>query len=589
MRKLLTILIILLTMSVSCMATLVLLVNPNDFRAEMVKQVKKKMGYQLHFDGNLRWHVGAQLSIIAGRITLTSLGAEIPVVSAENIRLDVKLWPLLFQRLKIKEVMLKAAVINLIPESKSKETTAASNHFANADFGWELDISRIKLVDSLLIWQQVNNEQINIRNLNLDLTKNNHHVKVLLSSQVNRNQRDLIFSLVADLDLQNYPQTVNANVNQLSYRLEGADIPVAGISGEGSMQASYQSDSRTVMLKEIDITANDNTFKGNAQAELGDIPHYLINLTEQNINLDTLLESQSSKNHLQEKAKQPVMAPVIAFQKQSHLRPLRDFNARVTLMANRVLYRGITINKFELVAENKQGKLVVNRLLGDALKGNFSLPYTIDVTGNNMKVAIESNLNQMELGPLFQAIGLPKLLTGKGSIRGKWSAEAIDVDAINQNWQGYSQFVMEDAQLHGINIPQLIQQTVENRINEVPMPEHYVATTSIRQLRADFALHQGILHINNLSGDSALLSLKGNGEVNLPMQQCDINLNVRLIQAWPGKADLIKTLQNTDIPLHIYGSWQKLQYQLDIEPLLQEGLKKKAKKVFDDWIKKSTE
>lgn len=589
MRKLLTILIILLTMSVSCMATLVLLVNPNDFRAEMVKQVKKKMGYQLHFDGNLRWHVGAQLSIIAGRITLTSLGAEIPVVSAENIRLDVKLWPLLFQRLEIKEVMLKAAVINLIPESKSKETTAASNHFANADFGWELDISRIKLVDSLLIWQQVNNEQINIRNLNLDLTKNNHHVKVLLSSQVNRNQRDLIFSLAADLDLQHYPQTVNANVNQLSYRLEGADIPVAGISGKGSMQASYQSASRTVMLKEIDITANDNTFEGNAQAELGDIPHYLINLTAQNINLDTLLESQSSKNHRQEKAKQPVTAPVIAFQKQSHLRPLRDFNARVTLMANRVLYRGITINKFELVAENKQGKLVVNRLLGDALKGNFSLPYTIDVTGNNMKVAIESNLNQMELGPLFQAIGLPKLLTGKGSIRGKWSAEGIGVDALNQNWQGYSQFVMEDAQLHGINIPQLIQQTVANRINEVPMSEHYVATTSIRQLRADFALHQGILHINNLSGDSALLSLKGNGEVNLPMQQCDMNLNVRLIQAWPGKADLIKTLQNTDIPLHIYGSWQKLQYQLDIESLLQEGLKQKAKKAFDDWIKKSTE
>ncbi|EGY27922.1 hypothetical protein Rin_00021530 [Candidatus Regiella insecticola 5.15] len=42
MRKLLTILIILLTMSVSCIATLVLLVNPNDFRVEMMKQVKKK-------------------------------------------------------------------------------------------------------------------------------------------------------------------------------------------------------------------------------------------------------------------------------------------------------------------------------------------------------------------------------------------------------------------------------------------------------------------------------------------------------------------------------------------------------------------
>ncbi|MBI0186179.1 hypothetical protein HTP91_19550, partial [Yersinia pestis subsp. pestis] len=53
------------------MSALVLLVNPNDFRAYMVKQVEKKSGYHLQLEGDLRWHVWPQLSIIAGRMALT--------------------------------------------------------------------------------------------------------------------------------------------------------------------------------------------------------------------------------------------------------------------------------------------------------------------------------------------------------------------------------------------------------------------------------------------------------------------------------------------------------------------------------------
>ena len=47
MRRLLTTLIILLVVLVAGMSALVLLVNPNDFRAYMVHQVEKKSGYQL--------------------------------------------------------------------------------------------------------------------------------------------------------------------------------------------------------------------------------------------------------------------------------------------------------------------------------------------------------------------------------------------------------------------------------------------------------------------------------------------------------------------------------------------------------------
>lgn len=76
MRRFLTTLMILLVVLVAGLSALVLLVNPNDFRDYMVKQVAARSGYQLQLDGPLRWHVWPQLSILSGRMSPHRPGRE---------------------------------------------------------------------------------------------------------------------------------------------------------------------------------------------------------------------------------------------------------------------------------------------------------------------------------------------------------------------------------------------------------------------------------------------------------------------------------------------------------------------------------
>lgn len=99
MRRVLTTLMILLVVLVAGLSALVLLVNPNDFRAYMVRQVEARSEYELKLDGPLRWHVWPQLSILSGRMSLTAPGAAQPLVTADNMRLDVALIPLLSHQL----------------------------------------------------------------------------------------------------------------------------------------------------------------------------------------------------------------------------------------------------------------------------------------------------------------------------------------------------------------------------------------------------------------------------------------------------------------------------------------------------------
>ncbi|MCW1946314.1 AsmA family protein, partial [Escherichia coli] len=199
MRRFLTTLMILLVVLVAGLSALVLLVNPNDFRDYMVKQVSARSGYQLQLDGPLRWHVWPQLSILSGRMSLTAQGATQPLVRADNMRLDVALLPLLSHQLSVKQVMLKGAVIQLTPQTeavRSEDAPVAPRDNTLPDLsddrGWSFDISSLKVADSVLVFQHEDDEQVTIRNIRLQMEQDpQHRGSFEFSGRVNRDQRDL--------------------------------------------------------------------------------------------------------------------------------------------------------------------------------------------------------------------------------------------------------------------------------------------------------------------------------------------------------------------------------------------------------------
>lgn len=595
MRRLLTTLVILLVVLVAGMSALVLLVNPNDFRAYMVTKVEQKSGYHLTLDGDLRWHIWPQLSILAGRMTLTAPGATAPVVSAENMRLDVKLLPLLSHQLFVKQVMLKNAVIRLTPESEEQDQpdapiAPAGRAEASVDTPWKFDIDNLRVVDSLLIWQRPNNEQINVRDINLSLQQNaKRQAQMELSSRVNRNQRDLSFSIAADIDLQQYPRRIAANVSQFSYQLEGADILAGGIKGDGTTQVVYQQTPQQVALSQLNVSANDSRFTGAADIKLGEIPTYVLNLASTAVNMDAYTGWQSTDSQVQQ-AQGVTSAPVIASQiddPQQNLEVLRDFNAQLKLNVDQLTYRGMSIAHLVLEAENRQGLLTSHSLSGQLAGGDFALPGTLDARGSHPVITVQPVLKQVELGTVLKAFEMPQVLTGKFSMQGDLTGDRFTSQSFERRWQGTAQMTMQDAQLHGLNIQQLIQQAVARNDNSVRGQDDYQRYTEVKQLSAKASLNRGMIKITELGADSPLLNLSGGGSVNMPGKQCDMALNVRVTGGWQGRSDLIEQLQKTPIPLRVYGPWNQLNYQLQVDQVLRKTLQNRAKDALNKWAEKN--
>ena len=596
MRRVLTTLMILLVVLVAGLSALVLLVNPNDFRGYMVRQVEARSGYQLKLDGPLRWHVWPQLSILSGRMSLTAPGAETPLVSADNMRLDVALIPLFSHQLQVNQVMLKGAVIQLTPQTEAVRKSDApvaprENTLPDApsDTGWSFDIGSLKVADSVLVFQHEDDEQVTVRNISLKMEQDaNHQAAIEFSGRVNRDQRDLTLSLNANVNAADYPHQLTADIQQLNWQLTGADLPTQGITGQGTLQAVWREELKQLELDNLNLQANDSSLKGQASVSLAEKPKWVFNLQFDKLNLENLLAAPSpdaastdAPQNGQSQVKQP--RPVISSNlDQPDYNGLRGFTADVLLKANSVRWRGIDFTDVSSQMFNHNGLLVISELSGKMGAGHLSLPGTLDVRNDNPTAEFQPRLENVEIGTILKAFNYPISLTGQMTLAGDFSGTRIDADAFRREWQGQAHLDLKDTRMEGLNFQQLVQQAVE-RSSDVKAQENYDSATRLDAFTTDLTLDNGQLSLDGMEGTSSLLSLTGAGSLDLVKETADTRFKVRVLSGWEGESKLIDFLKETPIPLNVYGKWQALNYSLQVDQVLRKHLQDEAKRRLNDW------
>ncbi|HGJ5859018.1 MAG TPA: outer membrane assembly protein AsmA [Arsenophonus nasoniae] len=601
MKRFLTTLAILIVVILAGLTTLVLLVNPNDFRHYLIDKVEQKSGYHLVFQGEMRWHVWPSLSIITGPISLTAPGATKPAISADNMRLDVSLWPLISHQLSVEQIVISGAVLRSTPDSAAKLNQddpiapEGLNHISrknNNASKWLFEINKIKLTDSLLIWQLDNDTQLNMRNIMLSLSRqDDHFINVNFSSNVSKDQQDLTFSLKSILNIADYPHQIAGEINQLEYKMSGINLPTGGISGDATLLFNYLRDQQPVLtLSNLAINVNDNHLTGNLVAQLGKSPDYQLNIASTKLDLDKILGWQPLLQPLIETKITPQIStkPVIATANTDSydLGYLKQFPFQATISADKLIYRGLIVDSFKSKITNKKALLNVSQLEGGLLGGNFELPVSLNYENSPVIVTAKPKFNNVKLAPLLQAFNMPDKLDGSLILAANLSGPGYGKFAVLNFWSGNANIILSKAQLTGLNITSLIQHAFSRLTDKVNTPQNLTDNTQIQNLNVDTKLNKGLLSFTNLVASSEAISIDGNGWLNLASKSADVKLLVNINKGWHGDDNFINKLKKLVIPLRIYGKWQNLQYQLNIEKLLRDEFQSQAKKALDSWLEK---
>lgn len=597
MRRFLTTLMILLVVVVAGLSALVLLVNPNDFRGYMVRQVEQRSGYQLALEGPLRWHVWPQLSILSGRMSIQAPGATQPVVMADNMRLDVALLPLLSHKLDIRQILLKGAVVQMTPDTEPKsprnapvaphEKGGASRNDEEQE--WVFSLARVKLADSLLVLRQgEDSSPLTVRNLQLTLAVDeNKMAHIDVSSRINRDQRDLELSLSADVNLHDYPRAWSAAVNSMDYQLSGADLPPQGIAGKGTFQVQWDAATTRLGLSAIQLTAGNTNLTGSAEAALSSKPDIHTNLAFGTLDLDQLVARSPATSSDQggNTTTAPVVpGPVIASNAPRGIfTSLPGFDAVFEMRADTVRWRGLDFTDVSTNMRNQQGLLTISHLAGKLGQGTLSLPGEIDARQATPQATFSPDIHNVALGPVLSAFNYPLALEGAISLKGAFSGSEVDADAFRKSWRGEATVSMAHSQLLGMNFQQLIMQAfarADSRITSATADDN---NTLLADFTSDLSLDNGILTLDNMHGSSPVMTVTGDSTLNLVKAQSDARFMVRVTGGWKGDSQLIQTLSQTDIPLRIYGPWQSLNYSLDVNQVLKNQLQDEARSRLKAW------
>ena len=589
MRRVITTLAILLVVVVAGLTALVMLVNPNDFRSYMVQQVQQRSGYQLTIDGDLRWHVWPKLSILAGRMSLTAPGAAQPVVSADNMRLDVNLLPLLSHQLSVSQVMLKNAIVRVTPDSAARAPEnaprAPHNSEPTSSAGWSFDIDNLQLSDSLLIWQQPGGDAFTFRNLNLDMEQDQSRIATIgLTTSLTRNQRTAVLTLKGQLDKSRYPHQLSGQVAQVDYNLTGASLPPEGIKGTLSFQGNWDLDKNRFDVSNLKLTANDSVLSGRAEGELTPPQKLALDLHASALNMDNLLFISTLTQQMSGQNSQIAPAPVIADQPEptNADSPLNDIDLDLSLQADSAVWRGLNLTKLSLKAVNQQGLVTFSTLSGNVGQGSFSVPGSIDIRQPVTQVAFSPVLNQIAIQPLLNALALPPSLQGTLSLKGELSGENLTLADAKRSWQGKADIQAHDLKLAQLDLQQMVRSAVA-RVSDRVSSDSQASGQGIEQMSGQLAMKNGLLTLSHLDGGGKALTLRGEGRINLVQQQLDVTLGLTLSD-WRGDEKLVAALSDQVIPFRIYGSWANPQYTLPVDDVMRDRLQNEAKSRLNQWL-----
>ncbi|MFB4356434.1 outer membrane assembly protein AsmA [Pantoea sp. BS_4] len=589
MRRVITTLAILLVVVVAGLTALVMLVNPNDFRSYMVQEVEQRSGYQLTIDGDLRWHVWPKLSILAGRMSLTAPGAAQPVVSADNMRLDVNLLPLLSHQLSVSQVMLKNAIVRVTPDSAARAPEnaprAPHNSEPTSSAGWSFDIDNLQLSDSLLIWQQPGGDAFTFRNLNLDMEQDQSRIATIgLTTSLTRNQRTAVLTLKGQLDKSRYPHQLSGQVAQVDYNLTGASLPPEGIKGTLSFQGNWDLDKNRFDVSNLKLTANDSVLSGRAEGELTPPQKLALDLHASALNMDNLLFISTLTQQMSGQNSQIAPAPVIADQPEptNADSPLNDIDLDLSLQADSAVWRGLNLTKLSLKAVNQQGLVTFSTLSGNVGQGSFSVPGSIDIRQPVTQVAFTPVLNQIAIQPLLKALALPPSLQGTLSLKGELSGENLTLADAKRSWQGKADIQAHDLKLAQLDLQQMVRSAVA-RVSDRVSSDSQAYGQGIEQVSGQLAMKNGLLTLSHLDGGGKALTLRGEGRINLVQQQLDVTLGLTLSD-WRGDEKLVAALSDQVIPFRIYGSWANPQYTLPVDDVMRDRLQNEAKSRLNQWL-----
>ena len=598
-KKILITLLILILLTAIGIVSLIVFVDPNNYRGFISDTVKDKTGYELTIDGNLRWHIWPQVSILTDSVKLSDIDAKKPILTADNMRLDVELFPLFSKKLEVKNVFIKSAIINITDESKGQvykhkaeqqpttdDTQTTQTKQQKESSKWAFTLNKLEVSDSTVVLQN-KDDFINFRNINLAIIqKSDKKIAIDVKGNIDRNQQNFSYVADADVDLALFPEKAIIDLKKFDYTYNGIAIPTKGLKGNLKGVINYLHNSKQLTSKDLSFSVNENYFSGAVNANFDKKPYIDLTVTSNELNLTPFLEKDKKTNeNITIQQTPPVVSNVTKV--NNELNFLNSFNAKAKLDIKKLNVNKMILNNINVALANNDGVTTFQNIGFDFAKGHIAATGMANGKQKYTQIKLVPKITNIDLNTFFNQIETPNDLEGVFNASGDIEVNTLSGNKLLENLKGNLSINVTNAKLNKININSIIQNAATKYTKDVSATDNMKNYTEFSKISTDAYLNRGNLELTTLNALSPTLEIvDGSGKVGMIQKDLDINMNIKILGGWNGKSNTIAKLQKLVIPLRIYGQFSKLHYQLDIGQVIKDLFNDKLQESLDKFRNK---
>ena len=595
-KKILVTLLILILLTAIGIVSLIVFVDPNNYRGFISDTVKDKTGYELTIDGNLRWHIWPQISILTDSVKLSDIDAKKPILTADNMRLDVELFPLFSKKLEVKNVFIKSAIINITDESKGQvykhkaeqqptanDTQTTQTKQQKESSKWAFTLNKLEVSDSTVVLQN-KDDFINFRNINLAIIqKADKKIAIDVKGNIDRNQQNFSYLADADVDLTLFPEKAVIDLKKFDYTYKGIALPTKELKGNLKGVINYQHNSKQLTSKDLSFSVNENYFSGALNANFDKKPYIDLTVTSNELNLTPFLEKDKKTNeNITIQQTPPVVSNVTKV--DNELNFLNSFNAKAKLDIKKLNINKMILNNIDVALTNNDGVATFQNISFDFAKGHIAATGMANGKQKYTQIKLIPKVTNIDLNTFFNQMETPNDLEGLFNANGDIEVNTLSGNKLLESLKGNLSINVTNAKLNKININSIIENAATKYTKDISSTENMKNYTEFSKISTDAYLNKGNLELTTLNALSPTLEvIDGSGRVGMTQKDLDINMNIKILGGWNGKSNTIAKLQKLVIPLRIYGQFSKLHYQLDIGQVIKDLFNDKLQESLDKF------
>ncbi|MEZ8019268.1 AsmA family protein [Vibrio splendidus] len=341
------------------------------------------------------------------------------------------------------------------------------------------------------------------------------------------------------------------------------------------------------------LQANAIALDGKADVTLSEIPKVRFSLHSPNIDLDEFL---GLGNSTETESTAPSDSAGGSTSSAGSSAPAKEVEPDLSALKTLDVKGDITIDKFKASnakMQNVKTAFSVNRGIAELTsftsnlyQGSISATAKLDARKTPATYTAKKKIKGVKVQPLLVDVANNDMLEGTGNIDVNVKGKSLTPTGIKKNLVGTIAINFEDGAVNGINVAQLIRENYAKIKGEKVESKDETQKTDFSAMKATLKVDKGWVSTNDLSAQSPLLRVTGQGKANFINETVDFLVRTSIVGSLEGQGGKnIDDLKDVTIPIKVTGQWADPKFAL----VFDDVLKQKAQKEIDRGVNKLTD